>query len=183
MSTSLIPAQWDALYLLARTNEVAADFGDAARAALVDLERLEKREIVCLIGSSRFERLHLEAMRRETLAGKIVLPLGLYGHVEGIDMDGPVKKMLDELHLHKIDLADTVLVINGNALTCHYCGKVFLYTATTWLNCTPCCNAGAYDKPYIGSSTRNELAYARQYGKKIRWLNLPDQNALEGEGQ
>jgi hypothetical protein len=30
-------------------------------------------------------------------------------------MDGPVKKMLDELHLRKIDLADEVLVLNvGN---------------------------------------------------------------------
>ncbi len=148
-----------------------------------DYRDYTRPEVICLIGSSRFERLHLEAMRRETLAGKIVLPMGLYGHVEGIDMAGPVKQMLDELHLRKIDLADTVLVINGNALICNCCGKIFQYKTATWLNCTSCCNAEAYDKPYIGSSTRNELAYARQHGKKIRWLNLPDQNALEGEGE
>ncbi len=43
---------------------------------------------------------------------RIVLSVGLLGHAEGIDMDGPVKKMLDELHLRKIDLADEVLVLN-----------------------------------------------------------------------
>ncbi len=29
-----------------------------------------------------------------------------------LDMAGPIKKMLDELHLRKIDLADEVLVLN-----------------------------------------------------------------------
>lgn len=51
-------------------------------------------------------------MRDETLAGKIVLSVGLLGHQEGLDMDGPIKAMLDELHLRKIDLADEVLVLN-----------------------------------------------------------------------
>jgi hypothetical protein len=57
----------------------------------------------------------INAQKTETLAGKIVLSVGLFGHNEGLDMDGPVKKMLDELHLRKIDLADEVLVLNvGN---------------------------------------------------------------------
>ncbi len=119
---------------------------------------MNQPEIVCLIGSSRFGPLHIEAMRRETLAGKIVLIMGLFGHAEGLDMDGPVKKMLDELHLRKIDLADTVLVINGKI------------------------GSTSLEKPYIGQSTRNELAYARKNGKKVRWWQLPDDNAREGEG-
>lgn len=68
--------------------------------------------IVCLCGSTRFGNAYKQAMREETLAGKIVLSVGLLGHEEGIDMNGPVKVMLDELHLRKIDLADEVLFLN-----------------------------------------------------------------------
>ncbi len=68
--------------------------------------------IVCLCGSTRFGDAYKKAMRDETLAGKIVLTVGLLGHEEGIDMNGPVKKMLDELHKRKIDLADEVLFLN-----------------------------------------------------------------------
>jgi hypothetical protein len=67
---------------------------------------------VCLVGSSRFKAEHERAMREETLAGKIVLPMGLYGHLEALDMHGPVKKKLDELHFRKIDESDEILVIN-----------------------------------------------------------------------
>jgi hypothetical protein len=44
--------------------------------------------------------------------GRIVLTVGLFGHQEALDMGGPVKAMLDQLHLRKIDLADEVLVLN-----------------------------------------------------------------------
>lgn len=68
---------------------------------------------VCLCGSTRFREAFEQAMRTETLAGKIVLSTGgIYGHQEAMDMGGPVKAMLDELHLRKIDLADEVLVLN-----------------------------------------------------------------------
>lgn len=78
-----------------------------------------KPRVVCLCGSTRFGEAFRSAMRSETLAGRIVLTVGLLGHEEGIDMDGPVKEMLDDLHLRKIDLADEVLVLNvGN-----YVGK------------------------------------------------------------
>jgi hypothetical protein len=75
-------------------------------------EKPDRPRRVALCGSSRFKAEHIEAMRQETLAGRIVLPMGLYGHVEGLDMAGPVKEMLDRLHLAKIDAADEVLVIN-----------------------------------------------------------------------
>ena len=68
--------------------------------------------IVCLCGSTRFKDAYEKAMRDFTLQGYIVLTVGLFGHLEGIDMDGPTKKMLDELHLRKIDLADMVYVLN-----------------------------------------------------------------------
>ena len=46
----------------------------------------------------------------------VVLSVGLFGHVEAIEgrgaLDKETKKMLDELHLRKIDLASEILVIN-----------------------------------------------------------------------
>jgi hypothetical protein len=97
--------------------------------------------IVCLCGSSRFKDAFIAANRSETLGGKIVLSIGMFGHDEGLDMAGPVKKMLDELHMRKIDLSDEVLVLNvGN---------------------------------YIGESTGRELRYAKEQGKRIRFLEAP----------
>lgn len=94
--------------------------------------------IVCLCGSTRFKDAFEKAERDETLAGKIVLTVGLFGHLEGLDMSGSTKQMLDELHLRKIDKADEVLVINvGN---------------------------------YVGESTSREIDYAKNNGKKIRYL-------------
>jgi hypothetical protein len=65
-----------------------------------------------LCGSTRFKEAFIQASRVETLQGKIVLSVGLFGHEEGLDMDGEVKGMLDRLHLSKIDLADEVLFLN-----------------------------------------------------------------------
>lgn len=42
-----------------------------------------------------------------------MLSVGMFGHVEGLDMQGPVKASLDDLHKRKIDLADEILVINS----------------------------------------------------------------------
>ncbi len=68
--------------------------------------------VVCLCGSTRFREAFEQAARRETLAGNIVLSVGLFGHQEGIDMAGEVKARLDVLHLAKIDLAQEVLILN-----------------------------------------------------------------------
>lgn len=68
--------------------------------------------MVCLCGSTRFKEAYQQAQLEETLAGKIVLTVGLLGHHEGLDMNGPVKAMLDELHLRKIDVAQEVLFLN-----------------------------------------------------------------------
>jgi thymidylate synthase (FAD) len=78
---------------------------------LFDHERTRPTR-VCLCGSTRFPDAFIQATREETLAGKIVLSVGLFGHQEGIDMSGPVKAALDALHLRKIDLADEILFLN-----------------------------------------------------------------------
>lgn len=77
--------------------------------------------IVCLCGSTRFWREFQRASLRETMEGKIVLSIGAasgtddehFGNLPQEEYDR-VKEMLDDLHLHKIDLADEVLVISEN---------------------------------------------------------------------
>lgn len=76
-------------------------------------------EIVVLCGSTRFYDEFQEANYRLTMEGKIVLSVGFYphnqakhGHGEGVGHDSKEKKMLDELHMRKIDLANQVFVIN-----------------------------------------------------------------------
>lgn len=71
-----------------------------------------RRTIVVLCGSTRFADAYVAENRRLTLAGHIVLSVGMFGHGEGLDMAGPVKADLDRLHLDKIDLADEVRVLN-----------------------------------------------------------------------
>jgi hypothetical protein len=72
----------------------------------------EKRYIFTLVGSSRFPAAHADVMRKLTLMGFAVIPLGLYGHMEGMDMDGPDKALVDALHLDKIDVSDGIFVVN-----------------------------------------------------------------------
>jgi ATP-dependent Lon protease len=89
-------------------------------------------------------------MMQETLAGKIVVPMGLYGHAdfpEGAkaatndgDESTEVKQMLDSLHFRKIKLADEVIIVTQ--------GK------------------------YIGSSTRREIAHAESLGKVVRYIDF-----------
>lgn len=68
-------------------------------------------EIVCLCGSTRFASQMREANRRLTLAGAIVVAPAVFAHA-GDTVTEEQKAALDALHLHKIDLADRVLVVN-----------------------------------------------------------------------
>ena len=75
-------------------------------------------KIITLCGSTRFKEEFLEAQKRLTLEGNIVISVGLFGH-SGDDVvwkDG-VKEMLDRQHLAKIDLADEIFVINIGGYT------------------------------------------------------------------
>ena len=108
--------------------------------------------IVCLCGSTRFVEEFRYVDRRETLAGKIVLAPGCFQGDAVLEVLPGMKQRLDELHLHKIDLADEILVVNVGG--------------------------------YIGESTRREIAYARQQGKRVRWLEsgaCGDEEACEVE--
>ena len=102
--------------------------------------------VITLCGSTRFKDEFMEAQKRLTLEGNIVISVGLFGHSgdsevwENMD-EGTLtktKEMLDDMHKRKIDMCDWIYVIN--------------------VDC------------YIGSSTLSEIEYAREHGKGIRFL-------------
>lgn len=79
---------------------------------MVDRDDEAFPEVVCLCGSTRFEDAYRTENRRLTLAGAIVLSVGVFGHAGDLDLTGDQKDRLDELHQRKIDLADRVHVLN-----------------------------------------------------------------------
>ena len=103
-------------------------------------------KVVTLCGSTRFKDQFMEAQKRLTLEGNIVISVGLFGHSGDNevweDMDEgtltKTKEMLDDMHKRKIDMADEIFVINVGG--------------------------------YIGDSTRSEIDYALKHGKIIRYL-------------
>ncbi|MBR0254421.1 MAG: hypothetical protein IJQ69_00720 [Bacteroidales bacterium] len=71
--------------------------------------------VITLCGSTRFKEQFLEAQKRLTLEGNIVISVGLFGHSGDNEVwtEG-TKEMLDEMHKRKIDMADGIYVINVN---------------------------------------------------------------------
>ena len=107
---------------------------------------MRKYKVITLCGSTRFKDQFLEAQKRLTLEGNIVISVGLFGHSgdsevwENMD-EGTltaVKAMLDDMHKAKIDMADEIFVINVGG--------------------------------YIGDSRRSEIEYAIMTGKAVEYL-------------
>ena len=98
-----------------------------------------KYKVITLCGSTQFKDEFMEAKKRLTLDGNIVISVGLFGHSgdNEVWIEG-TKEMLDDMHLRKIDMADEIYVINVDG--------------------------------YIGTSTRNEIEYAKRTGKVVRYL-------------
>ena len=103
-------------------------------------------KVITLCGSTRFKDEFMEAQKRLTLEGNIVISVGLFGHSgdnevwENMD-EGTLtktKEILDDMHKRKIDMADEIFVINVGG--------------------------------YIGSSTRSEIDYAVAAGKPVHYL-------------
>ena len=70
-------------------------------------------KVITLCGSTRFKDEFLEAQKRLTLEGNVVITVGLFGHSgDDVVWTEGVKDMLDRQHLAKIDLADEIFVIN-----------------------------------------------------------------------
>ena len=72
-----------------------------------------KYKVITLCGSTRFKDEFMKAQKRLTLEGNIVISVGLFGHSgdDEVWTDG-TKKMLDDMHKRKIDMADEIYVIN-----------------------------------------------------------------------
>lgn len=74
-----------------------------------------KYEVVTLCGSTKFKDDFIKAQEFLTLTGCIVISVGLFGHADGKygkEITPDVKLMLDDMHKRKIDMADSILVIN-----------------------------------------------------------------------
>ena len=77
-------------------------------------------KVITLCGSTRFKEEFIKVQKELTLKGNIVISVGLFGHSgdnevwENMD-EGTLtktKKMLDDMHKRKIDMADEIYVIN-----------------------------------------------------------------------
>lgn len=104
-------------------------------------------QVVTLCGSTRFKDEFIETQKKLTLEGNIVISVGLFGHSgddevwDGMD-EGTLsrtKEMLDDMHKRKIDMADSIFVINPGG--------------------------------YIGESTRSEIKYAIEHGKRVEYFD------------
>ena len=72
-----------------------------------------KYPVITLCGSTRFKKQFIDAQKQLTLEGNIVISVGLFGHSgdDEVWTEG-TKEMLDDLHKRKIDMADSIYVIN-----------------------------------------------------------------------
>ena len=74
-----------------------------------------KYKVITLCGSTKFNDEFLLEQKRLTLEGNIVISVGLFGHSGDDEVwTENIKKMLDEMHKRKIDMADEIFVINKN---------------------------------------------------------------------
>lgn len=76
-------------------------------------ESSNKYKVITLCGSTKFKKEFIEVQKQLTLKGYIVISVGLFGH-SGDDeaFNYKTKKMLDDMHKRKIDMADAIFVID-----------------------------------------------------------------------
>ena len=74
---------------------------------------IDKYKVITLCGSTKFKEEYLDAQKRLTLEGNIVISVGLFGHSGDNEVwSEGTKAMLDDMHKRKIDMADEIFVIN-----------------------------------------------------------------------
>ena len=85
----------------------------ALKRIIISYNMVGKYKVITLCGSTRFKEQFLEAQKRLTLEGNIVISVGLFGHSGDNEVwtEG-TKEMLDDMHKRKIDMADEIFVIN-----------------------------------------------------------------------
>jgi len=118
---------------------------------------LNRPTIVCLCGSTRFFDAFMKANYDETLKGNIVLSVGFFMHDHAQRHGGEVG-ITDEQKKKLDELHLRKIDLSDEVL---------------------CINVN----DYVGNSTKRELWYARQQGKRLRMLELPskiDWNTIGG---
>lgn len=71
-------------------------------------------EVVTLCGSTRFKDEFEEANLKLSMHGCIVLSVCAFSHADNIHFSDETKSLFDELHKRKIDMSDSIFVINKN---------------------------------------------------------------------
>lgn len=76
---------------------------------------MKEYNVITLCGSTKFEDEFIEAQKRLTLQGNIVISVGFFGAPDSdVVLDDMAKEMLDDMHKRKIDMANGIFVINKN---------------------------------------------------------------------
>jgi hypothetical protein len=105
-----------------------------------------KYSVVTLCGSTRFKDEFMKVQKRLTLEGNIVISVGLFGH----SGDSEVWENMDEGTLTKTkEMLDDM-----HKRMIDMADEIFVI------------NVGGY----IGDSTRSEIDYAIEHGKRVRYL-------------
>lgn len=117
-------------------------------------EESRKYNVITLCGSTKFKNAFMEVQKWLTLQGNIVISVGLFGHYgddevwEGMDEDTLTETKKMLDDMHKRKIDMS--------------DEIFVV------------NVGGY----IGDSTRSEIEYAKEHGKKVRYLeNEKNSNA------
>ena len=75
----------------------------------------KKFKVITLCGSTRFKNEFLQVQKELTLKGYIVLSVGLFGHSGDNEVwENETKTMLDHMHIEKINMAESIFVVNPN---------------------------------------------------------------------
>ena len=92
---------------------VAGNVDSGCESMRLNERKSGRYKVITLCGSTRFKDAFMEAQKRLTLEGNIVISVGLFGHSgdEEVWTEG-TKEMLDDMHKQKIDMADEIYVIN-----------------------------------------------------------------------
>lgn len=102
---------------------------------------VDKYKVVTLCGSTKFKEDFIKVQKELTLQGIIVISVGLFGHADG--EFGTI--ITDEIKIMLDDIHKRKIDMADEIFVINKNG-------------------------YIGSSTRSEIKYAKEHGKKIGYL-------------
>lgn len=105
-----------------------------------------KYKVITLCGSTRFKDAFMKAQKRLTLEGNIVISVGLFGH----SGDDEVWEGMDENTLTRTK----IMLDDMHKRKIDMADEIYVINVDG----------------YIGDSTKSEIAYALEHGKRVRYL-------------